>query len=87
MYKRQVQKARVVLAAWSDDEPNNAEDETVELGANAEAETVEISVNDGTGAAAAAAALAASGATSRAAADWAAAVDGCVEINPRHRSA
>ena len=55
-----VQKARVVLAAWSDDEPNNAEDETVELGANAEAETVEISVNDGTGAAAAAAALAAS---------------------------
>ena len=65
-----------MLAAWSDDEPNNAEDETVELGANAEAETVEISVNDGTGAAAAAAALAASGATSGAAAAWAQAVEG-----------
>ena len=71
-----VQKERVVLAAWSDDEPNNAEDETVELGANAEAETVEISVNDGTGAAAAAAALASSGATSGAAAAWAQAVEG-----------
>ena len=71
------EKARVVLAAWSDDEPNNAEDETVELGvANAEAETVEISANDGTGAAAAAAALAASGATSRYAAAWAQAVEG-----------
>ena len=72
-----VEKARVVLAAWSDDEQNtNAEDETVEIGVDVEAETVEISANDGTGAAAAAAALAASGATSRYAADWASAVEG-----------
>ena len=73
-----MQKARVVLAAWIDDEQcQNAEDESVELGvANAEAETVEISVHDGTGAAAAAAALAASGATSSAAAAWAQAVEG-----------
>ena len=71
-----VEKARVVLAAWSDDEPNNAEDETVEIGVDVEAETVEISANDGTGAAAAAAALAASGATSRFAAAWAQAVEG-----------
>ena len=70
------EKARVVLAAWSDDEPNNAEDETVEIGVDVEAETVEISANDGTGAAAAAAALAASGATSRYAAAWAQAVEG-----------
>ena len=72
-----VEKARVVLAAWSDDEQNtNVEDETVEIGVDVEAETVEISANDGTGAAAVAAALAASGATSRYAAAWASAVEG-----------
>ena len=66
---------RVALNAWSDDENvKGAEDETVELKANAEAETVEIGAA-GTGAAAVVAALAAAGATALAAAAWAAAVD------------